>query len=90
MCLTRFLDVQASDIYAFAIIAWHLLSHGDQFFDKTDGELYMQLVDLDKRPNLPPDTNADLKELINACWDSTPSKRPSIGGVVSWLETLVC
>ena len=82
--------MQASDIYSFAIIAWHLLSLGDQFFSKTRGDLYVQIVDLNNRPTFPLNANAELKELIKDCWAPLPLERPLIGDVVSRIKALTC
>ena len=70
--------MQASDVYSFAIIAWHLVCLGDEFFSMSVGELYVQIVDLESRSSFPDQTNKDLMELIVAFLNPIPSKRPSI------------
>ena len=80
--------MQASDVYSFAIIAWHLLSCGDEFFQVQAPSLYVQVVDFDKRPPFPKRTDLEMKTLIESCWQSIPSKRPSFQQVQASLQVM--
>ena len=56
--------MQASDVYSLAIISWHLVSCGDKFFQMSEGQLYVQVVEQDRRPSFPDSANEELKALI--------------------------
>lgn len=80
--------MQASDVYSFAICAWHLLSLGDQFFNKDATEFYSEVVDNCGRPTFPEQSNAGLQKLVQSCWHQVPMKRPTMSIVLQQLHSL--
>ena len=80
--------MQASDVYAFAIICWHLVSQGDTFFERNLGNLYVSIVDESQRPILPTDTNSAFVALVQSCWQADPIQRPPFTQIRNKLEDL--
>ena len=76
-------------MYSFAIIAWHLLSCGDEFFQMEVTRLYVQIVDYHRRPTLSESISLEFKTLIESCWHPTPSMRPSFWQIQASLQVLL-
>ncbi|CAI2161741.1 17055_t:CDS:2 [Funneliformis geosporum] len=69
---------KASDVYAMAMIMWELTT-GCKPFDNIehDTHLIFEIID-GKRPEITVDTPECYSNIMKRCWDSDPSKRPSI------------
>ena len=84
-----FAHMQASDVYSFAIIAWKLVSSGDEFFGQTDTTtLFDQVVDFERRPPFPERTDTDLVRLIEQCWFANPARRPTFTQILPVLQSI--
>lgn len=76
----------ASDIYSFGMILWEMLSGGKKPFAELPDNKVVKAVLGGKRESVegfPP----MYAELITACWDPDPSKRPTIKDIIAKLET---
>ena len=65
------------DIYSFGMVCYEILTGKVPFWTTTSlGEVKKMVLKGD-RPTLPADCPDDLKMLIQSCWDSEASSRPS-------------
>lgn len=75
---------QKADVYSFAIICWELCTFGEPC--SCCGlvpEIYASKVASEGlRPPLPDTVNNDWKELIRACWDQDPARRPNFNQIL--------
>ena len=76
-------------MYSFGLLAWQLLSYGDDFFMVDMLLLFRRIVDCDARPDFPRETHHDLKNLIEACWHQTASLRPSFAEIRAKLDCML-
>lgn len=72
---------KSSNIYSLGMIFWCIIS-GQLPYSKFshDSFLAYELCN-GKRPMIPNGTPQDLVEILNQCWESDPSKRPSIHSI---------
>ena len=75
--LTRFELAYESDVYAFGIIAWHLLSMGRDDTDLDDLQVYFQVIENGWRPKFPACIPFALSDVVRSCWAQDKRKRPS-------------
>jgi serine/threonine protein kinase len=71
------------DVYSFAMIVWELASRTPAWSEvKSPWDLYRAVHD-GQRPMLPPTpaTPDWLCEIINACWQQDPAKRPEFAEI---------
>lgn len=69
-----------TDVYAFAMLTWELLSEGDLYPDVFSEPALCSRVHQGARPplsQLPPETPWDIKYMLKACWSANRSKRLS-------------
>ena len=73
---------QKVDVYSFGIIIFT----GQQFIKIKDLFKVSRYVLLKKRPIIPSYINDTYKNLIEKCWNHSPSERPTFERIVSFLE----
>ena len=76
-------------MYSFGLLAWHLLSYGDDFFMVDALLLFSRIVECNARPNFPQETHVGLQNLIEACWHQTASLRPSFAEIRAKLDCML-
>ncbi|KAJ3031087.1 hypothetical protein HDV00_008510, partial [Rhizophlyctis rosea] len=82
----------ASDVYAFAITWWEVLTQGElPYINVTSNMILMELIKKGKRPPRPsPDTyNAPTDEVwafIERCWAQDSAHRPSFAVIAGFLQ----
>ena len=84
------------DVYSFGILFWEILTGKIPFSElkenpETRDNIESMIID-GYRPSLqilPDDTPPCIIEMIESCWDSTPSKRPSWGKIISILTIIL-
>ncbi|RGB24333.1 kinase-like domain-containing protein [Rhizophagus diaphanus] len=79
-----------SDIYSLGMIMWELTTGCKPFTDvEHDHSLIFNILD-GARPEITEDTPECYTNLMKSCWDSDPTKRPSIFEICnicnSWIE----
>ncbi|KAF8573573.1 kinase-like protein [Ramaria rubella] len=77
---------QASDVYAFAMTCYSLLSGKDPFSERPDMAVVMAVISKQERPPRPESVSSTLWMICTECWDQDPLRRPSINYVVVKLE----
>jgi serine/threonine protein kinase len=77
-----------TDVYSFAILLYELLMR-EKAYDGLflNGEQIAELASRERarRPALPPRWPAQAKDLLNACWDADPAKRPEFAVIAETL-----
>jgi len=77
---------QASDIYGLGMLLWEIASRKLPFSDAPNPAVVMGWVMQGEREDIPVETPRWYADLITACWDAEPSRRPDITEVVQRLE----
>ncbi len=84
---------EASDVYAYGMTLYEILSHKIPFEEKLEGRdpnfMVRKWIGKGVRPNLPPGRPVEYKELIKACWEQVPLKRPMAQKTIWHLEQLL-
>ncbi|KAG6824366.1 hypothetical protein H0H92_007094 [Tricholoma furcatifolium] len=89
------LNTPASDIYAWACVAYEIFAGCLPFAHLTRDAAVMNKVMMGQRPVRPLDSSPswdvwglteDIWALMEACWDSVPVRRPSVDAVIERLE----
>ncbi|CAB5200595.1 unnamed protein product [Rhizophagus irregularis] len=77
-----------SDIYSLGVLIWELSSGKPPFIGESGNLLKYGLIS-GRREKPVPDTPDEYLKLYELCWDSEPSKRPSINQVFSKLGKIL-
>ena len=82
------------DVYSFSMIAYQLFEHMPPFSGTDPVEAARGAALYDRRPKFfclaaPNHPLADVKAVIEACWDPDPERRPSFEEVVARLEAVL-
>lgn len=78
-----------SDVYAFGILAWQLVSLGSPEADLLDGQVIFQVCDRAWRPTFPDNTSHTFKELSSSCWSQGVNERPSFADLRGPLTSML-
>lgn len=88
--LSGHLASEKSDIYAYAIVLWEILTRKAPFSNVRSFEEFLDdVIDNHKRPPLPDDINPLLKRLIEDCWNGDPRKRPLFPEILERIDDIV-
>lgn len=76
----------ASDVYSFGMILWTLMTGKEPFADYQGNKAELvKAISEGNRPLIPKDTAEVYKQLMEACWQTDPSKRPSLKTILQQL-----
>jgi serine/threonine protein kinase len=78
---------EASDCYALGMVIYETISGNLPFHGDADLTVFAKVIQ-GKRPPRGGKFRKDLWGMLERCWESQPSSRPSIGEVLRCLETL--
>jgi serine/threonine protein kinase len=74
-----------ADVYSFSIIVWEVLTNEEPY--KDEFENYDELVEAitldNQRPGIPNWFTPSLRDLVQSCWDDSPTNRPSFEEILS-------
>ena len=83
------------DVYSFGILFWEILTGKIPFQElkeiKDTYDIEKMIINGYRPPLdiLPDDTPLCIIEIINDCWNATPSKRPTLGRIISILTIIL-
>jgi serine/threonine protein kinase len=83
-------NLMAADVYSFAMTCYEIVTGLAPFFLEFENDItknYHEVVD-GRRPELPDDLDAGLKNLIEDCWHSDPARRPKFVQICTRLNDL--
>ena len=78
---------ESSDCYALGMVIYETISGNLPFHKDTDLTVFAKVIQ-GKRPPRGAKFKDSLWRMMERCWESQPSSRPSIGDVLRCLETL--
>ncbi len=87
--LSRGIGGFESDVYAFGMVAWHLVSSGSSEADLHDYQVRYQVCERGWRPAFPTETPGAFKDLVSCCWCEESSGRPSFTALRKPLTALL-
>ena len=77
---------ESSDCYALGMVIYETISGNVPFHEDTDLAVFAKVLQ-GKRPPRGTEFRKGLWRMLERCWESQPSSRPSIGDVLRCLET---
>jgi len=82
---------ESCDVYSFGVVLWELLTQEDPFPEiDTMSMMLDQVVNGNHRPKIPEDScPTRLRQLIEACWQGEPSKRPNFEKVIPLFNQII-
>ncbi|GLU07017.1 hypothetical protein SLE2022_239970 [Rubroshorea leprosula] len=78
---------QKADVFSFAIVLWELVTAKIPYETMTPLQAALG-VRQGMRPELPRNAHPKLLDLMQKCWETVPSKRPSFSEIIVELEEL--
>jgi len=85
--LSGHLASEKSDVYAYAIVLWEILTRKSPFANvRSFDEFLDDVIDNHKRPPFPDSIDPGLRALVEACWAPNPKKRPSFAEILDRLD----
>jgi len=82
------LSSKATDIYALGLVFWQIVTGKEPKNPYKYGSYLGKLINNIERETIPDDCPQSFKELILACWEKDPTKRPTAQELVGRLEAL--
>ncbi|XP_004347670.2 tyrosine-protein kinase transforming protein Abl [Capsaspora owczarzaki ATCC 30864] len=77
-----------SDVWAFGVTAWECASYGDNPYGSLAGGQLFEYLQAGNRLPIPDDCSPKVYNIMRACWDADPDRRPSFADLAVQLQTL--
>ena len=78
-----------SDVHAFGILAWHLVSLGSPEVELLDSQIMYSVCERGWRPDFPNSVPHAFRELVFSCWCQDSRRRPSFSQLCRPLTALL-
>ncbi|CAB4292929.1 unnamed protein product [Prunus armeniaca] len=76
------------DVYSFGIVMWELLTGDEPYTDMHCASIIGGIVNNTLRPQIPTWCDPEWKSLMESCWASEPSQRPSFSEISQKLRNM--
>jgi serine/threonine protein kinase len=76
---------EKADVYSWSLVLYFLVARKEPYSEVGRFDLAKHIAVLQKRPIIPDYCPPDLSNLMSACWDPDPDKRPSFSEITTSL-----
>jgi len=76
---------EKADVWSYAVTAWELLAKSEPYPNVDITEVAMKVVYEGLRLDIPADTDPAIANILRACWQTDPDKRPTMKEICSAL-----
>ena len=78
-----------ADVYSYGIILWEIMTRRLPFDDCPWMNILESKIIEGSRPSIPDSVPSSLRDLMCACWDGRPEKRPDFGEIINCMYAVV-
>ncbi|KAK9070758.1 hypothetical protein SSX86_011160 [Deinandra increscens subsp. villosa] len=78
-------ETSMSNVFSFGMVVWEMLTGEAAYAALSPVQATVGIAACGLRPDIPKDCPQHLRSLLNKCWHSTPSKRPTFSEIISLL-----
>ena len=78
-----------SDVWSYGVVFWEIMTLGNQPYPAKDNVDVLYYVKSGGRLEPPENCIPELGDLMDSCWNSKPSKRPTFKQILDYLDALI-